>query len=72
MTDRTNKQLFVKSLMVHKDIQTPAVNHGKAYESIAVKKHEEKTTIKHKSAAYLCLSSTQCYARHLIELLIKM
>ena len=46
MTDRTNKQLFVKSLMVHKDIQTPAVNHGKAYESIAVKKYEEKNNNK--------------------------
>jgi len=43
MTDRTNKQLFVKSFMVHKDIQAPAISHRKVYESIAVKTYEDHT-----------------------------
>jgi len=36
ITDRTNKQLFVKSLMIHTDIPAPAISHGKAYKSIAI------------------------------------
>ncbi len=47
MTERTDKQFFVTSLIVKKDIQTPAINHGKAYESIAVKNMKKKPTLKH-------------------------
>ena len=68
MTERTDKQFFVTSLIVKKDIQTPAINHGKAYESIAVKNMKKKPTLKHECG---CLISTQCYMRHLIKLLIQ-
>ena len=63
MTERTDKQFFVTSLIVKRDIQTPAINHGKAYESIAVKNMKKKPTLKHECALlvsnqYLMLNLT--------------
>jgi hypothetical protein len=43
MTDRTNGSLLARSLLVHKQLNSEAVNHGKAYESVAVAKYEKTT-----------------------------
>ena len=43
MIDRTDAVRFAKSLLVHKDLHSAAISHGKAYESVAVKKYEDLT-----------------------------
>ena len=62
MTEGTDKQFFVTSLIVKKDIQTPAINHGKAYESIAVKNMKKKPTLKHECGLFVSNQYPMLYA----------
>ena len=43
MTGRTDAVRFAKTLLVHKEISSAAISHGKTYESVGVKKYEETT-----------------------------
>ena len=46
MTARTDAAALAQSFFTQKDVHTEAVNHGKIYEPVAVKKYEEQTGTK--------------------------
>ena len=42
ITEKTNASVLARSFFNQKDLHTDAVNHGKTYEPVAVKKYEKK------------------------------